>query len=103
MQFSMKNLDQLSLSQMEELLSSSRKVTWQTADTEAKYAWIATVLKAQQYAKLGKRGKGIVRRFLQKVTATSRAQMTRLIGQWMQDRKIVRRAARRPVVAVRYN
>jgi hypothetical protein len=38
MQFSMKNLDQLSLNEMEELLSSSRKVTWQTEDNEAKYA-----------------------------------------------------------------
>jgi len=69
MQFSMKNLDQLSLNEMEELLSSSRKVIWQTEDNEAKYAWVAAVLKAQRYSKLGKRDKGIVRRFLQKVTA----------------------------------
>ena len=102
MQFSMKNLDQLSLSEREELLSSSRKVTWQTEDNEAKYAWIAAVLKAQQYVKLGKRDKGVVRRFLRKVTATSRAQLTRLIGQWREDRKIVRRTAPRPEFAVRY-
>jgi hypothetical protein len=36
-------------------------------------------LKARRYAKLGN-GKGVVRRFLQKVTATSPAQMTGLIG-----------------------
>jgi len=102
MQFSMKNLDQLSLNEMEELLSSSRKVTWQTEDNEAKYAWIGAVLKAQRYGKLGKREKGVVRRFLQKVTATSRAQMTRLIGQWLENRKIVRRTAARPAFAVRY-
>ena len=102
MQFSMKNLDQLSLSEMEELLSSSRKVIWQSEDSEAKYVWIAAVLKAQRYAKLSKRGKGVVRRFLQKVTATSRAQLTRLIGQWVEDRQIVRRTARRPEFAVRY-
>jgi hypothetical protein len=102
MQFSMKNLDQLSLNEMEELLSSSRKVIWQTEDNEAKYEWIGAVLKAQRYAKLGKRGKGVVRRFLQKVTATSRAQITRLIGQWLENRKIVRRIAVRPAFAVRY-
>lgn len=66
MQFSMKNLEQLSLSEMEALLSSSRKVDWKPKDNEAKYKWIATVLKAQRYAKLGKREKGVVRRFLQK-------------------------------------
>lgn len=102
MQFSMKNLDQLSLSEMEELLSSSRKVTWKPENNEAKYALIGSVLKAQRYAKLDKRGKGIVRRFLRRVTAASRAQLTRLIGQWMEDRKIVRRTAPRPRFAVRY-
>src|SRR5277367_6542060 len=102
MQFSMKNLDQLSLSEMEELLSSSRKVTWKPENNEAKYALMASVLKAQRYAKLDKRGKGIVRRFLRRVTGSSRAQLTRLIGQWMEDRKIVRRAARRPHFAVHY-
>ena len=102
MQFRMKNLDQLSLSEMEELLSSSRKVTWQTEDSEAKYRWIASVLKAQRYGKLGKREKGVVRRFLQKVTATSRAQLTRLIGQWTAVRQIVRRIAPRPKFTVRY-
>jgi hypothetical protein len=57
MQFSMKNLDQLSLSEMETLVSSSRKVTWQTEDNQAKYTWIAETLKAQRYSKLGKRAK----------------------------------------------
>jgi hypothetical protein len=103
MQFSMKNLDQLSLSEMEELLNSSRKVTWKTESNEAKYTLMASVLKAQQYAKLRKPEKGVVRRFLQKVTATSRAQLTRLIGQWMEDRKIVRRTAPRPHFAVKYS
>lgn len=36
------------------------------------------------------------------MTATSRAQLTRLIGQWMEDRQIVRRTAVRPQFAVRY-
>jgi hypothetical protein len=98
----MKDLDQLSLSEMEELLSSSRKVTSQTVDEDAKYEWIASVLKAQRYAKLGKREKGVVRRFLQKVTDTSRAQLTRLISQWLENRKIVRRTAVRPAFSVRY-
>ena len=102
MQFSMKNLDQLSLSEMKELLSSSRKVTWKAENTEAGYALIAAVLKAQRYSKLGKTGKGIVRRFLQKVTSTSRAQLTRLIGRWREERKIVRRTAARPSFKVRY-
>jgi hypothetical protein len=102
MQFSMKNLDQLSLREMEELLSSSRKVTGKAEDEGAKYGWIASVLKAQRYAKLSRQEKGVVRRFLQKVTATSRAQLTRLIGQWLDNRTIIRRTAVRPEFAVRF-
>jgi len=102
MQFSMKNLDQLNLREMKELLASSRKVAWGNEDVEARYALISSVLKVQGYRKMSKAGKGVVRAFLQKVTDTSRAQLTRLIGRWMRDRKIVRRAAARPEFAVRY-
>ncbi len=103
MQFSTKNLDQLSLSEMEELLASSRKVKGKTETNGEKYALIASVMKAHRYTKLGKREKGVVRSFLQKVRGASRAQLTRLIGQWIEDRKIVRRTAARPQFPVRYN
>src|ERR1700681_3485323 len=102
MQISMTNLEELSLSEMEDLLAGSRKVRWETEDTASKYLVIAAVLKAQSYRKLGKRERGVVRQFLAKVTATSRAQMTRLIGQWMKERKITRKAAKRPSFTVRY-
>ena len=102
MQISMTNLEQLSLGEMEDLLSGSGEVTWATEDIASKYALIAAVLKAQKYAKLGKRERGIVRRFLAKVTGASRAQLTRLIGQWMEQRKIVRKVGKRPNFTVRY-
>jgi hypothetical protein len=78
MQIRLTNLEQLSLSEMEDLLSGSEKVTWEAKDIASKYAIIAAVLKAQSYRKLGKRERGIVRQFLAKVTAISRAQLTRL-------------------------
>jgi transposase InsO family protein len=102
MQISMKNLEKLSLSEMEDLLNGSRKITWAMPDTEAKYAFITAVLKHQSYSKLGKRERGVVKRFLAKVTATSRAQLTRLITQWMNRRMIERRPAHRPNFAQRY-
>jgi hypothetical protein len=102
MQIGMTNLEQLSLSEMEVLLSGSGKVTWEATDIAAKYALIGAVLKAQSYRKLGKRERGVVRQFLAKVTATSRAQLTRLIGRWMKERKIARQAAERPHFPVRY-
>jgi hypothetical protein len=54
------------------------------------------VLKGQHYSRLSKGQKGIVRRFLAKVTALSRAQMTRLMQRWIEVRRIERKPARRP-------
>jgi hypothetical protein len=53
-------------------------------------------LQNQRYAELGREQRGIVRRFLTKVTGRSRAQITRLISQWMEVRTIEpKRSARR--------
>ena len=43
MQFRMKNLDQLSLTEMQQLLSGSRKITFQIESTEEKYKLMAAV------------------------------------------------------------
>jgi transposase InsO family protein len=102
MQISMKDLDKLTLSEMEDLLAGSRKITWTSEGTEAKYKFISAVLSQQSYGKLGKRERGVVRQFLAKVAAISRAQMTRLIAQWMEDRTIKRKPARRPSFVYRY-
>jgi transposase InsO family protein len=102
MQISMKDLEKLTLKAMEDLLAGSRKITWTSEDSEASYGFISAVLKQQRYSKLGKRERGIVRRFLAKVTAISRAQMTRLIAQWVERRKIERKPARRPSFVRRY-
>lgn len=102
MQISMKDLEKLTGSEMEDLLAGSRKITWTTEDSETKYDFITAVLKLQSYSKLGKRERGVVKRFLAKVTAISRAQMTRLIAQWVDQRMIERKPAHRPNFARRY-
>jgi hypothetical protein len=102
MQISMKDLEKLSLKEMEDVLASSRKITWTTEDSETKYGFIGAVLKQQSYSRLGKRERGVVKRFLAKVTALSRAQVTRLIAHWADRRTIERKPARRPVFPRRY-
>ncbi len=102
MQISMKDLDKLTLSEMEDLLAGSRKITWTSEDAEAKYNFISAVLRQRSYSKLGKRERGVVRQFLAKVAAISRAQMTRLIAQWMEHRTIRRKPPCRPNFVCRY-
>lgn len=86
----------MSLEQMKWLVESSRAVRFSIAGRESLYAVLARILQRQRYGELGREQRGIVRRFLTKVTGRSRAQITRLIGQWLETRTIqAKRPARR--------
>jgi hypothetical protein len=98
----MKNLERLSLAEMKEFVATNRHVDWTAPDRAAVYGLIERVLKTQQYRRLSKGQKGIVRSFLSKVTAVSRAQMTRLIQRWVQTRRIQRKPLQRPSFPRRY-
>ena len=98
----MSNLEKLTLAEMAEFVTTSRHVTWSAVGPDSVYGLIERVLKAHQYRRLTKGQRGIVRRFLAKVTALSRAQLTRLIGRWMDTRRIERKPARRPNFRRRY-
>ncbi len=99
---SMKNLERLSIAEMEEFLRGSRKLELATECQEAVYQFLEGLLASQQYRKLKKRERGIVRRFGAKITGLSRAQVTRLIGRWKRHRHIEKRLAQRPRFARRY-
>ena len=92
----MQDPEQMTLEQMRTLVDSSQTVRFSIEGREAFYTLVSRVLKQQVFARLSREHKGIVRRFLVKVTGRSRAQITRLIGQWMQSRSIQsKRPARR--------
>ena len=98
----MKNLERLSLAEMKEFVTTNRHVRWSAVEGGAVYGLIERVLKAHQYRRLKKGQKGIVRSFLAKVTALSRAQVTRLIQRWIEMRRIQRKPAQRPHFPRRY-
>jgi hypothetical protein len=98
----MSNLERLTLAEMEEFVTTSEQVTWSAVEPGSVYRLMERVLKAQQYRRLSKGQRGIVRRFLAKITAMSRAQLTRLIQRWMDTRRIERKPARRPSFHRRY-
>jgi len=84
----MQDPEQMTLEQMRTLVDSSQTVRFSIDGREAFYNLVSRVLKHHGFARLSREHKGIVRRFLVKVTGRSRAQITRLIGQWMQSRSI---------------
>jgi hypothetical protein len=98
----LKNLERLSLAEMKEFVTTNRHVGWSAVIREAVHGLVERVLKAQQYRRLSKGQKGFVRSFLAKVTAVSRAQMTRLIQRWVETRRIERKPAQRPSFPRRY-
>ena len=91
MNITMQNLERLSLAEMKEFVEGNRKVRLSAETREETYWLVEATLQSQQYRKLAKGQKGIVRRFLVKVTGLSRAQMTRLVGCWMKQRCIPRK------------
>jgi hypothetical protein len=59
-------------------------------------------LRAQRYDGLSKRGKGLMRSYVAKMTVLSRAQLTRLIGQFTRTAKSRSTCGRRPRFESRY-
>jgi hypothetical protein len=99
----MKNLERLTLEEMREFVRTNRQVVCSAEERESAYGLIERVLKAQQYRRLSKGQKGIVRNFLARVTGLSRAQLTRLIQRWTETRRIERKPARHPAFPRRYS
>src|ERR1035438_10708484 len=98
----MENLERLTLAEMEEIVENNRHLSCESMPTNVAYPLIERVLKRQQYRKLSKRQRGVVLRFLGKVTGRSRAQMTRLVRRWMDHRRGEPKPIRRACFARRY-
>ena len=102
MNIGMENLEKLTLAEMEEFLANNKQVNCTAVEKDAVYGFIERMLRVQQYRQLSKGEKGVVKKFLSKITGISRAQLTRLTHRWMEHRKIERRPARRPDFPRRY-
>src|SRR6202521_3786371 len=59
----MKNLEQLTLDEMEEFVKSHRHLRWSATGQKSVYGLIEGVLKAQRYGHLNKGQKGVVKGF----------------------------------------
>src|SRR5260370_25236411 len=102
MNITMQNIERLTLDQIREFVEGSRTIGFSATRREAVYEFIERILKAQQYRRLGRGQKGIVRRLLVKMSGLSRAQLTRWIGRWMKTRRVKRKPPCRPSFPRRY-
>jgi hypothetical protein len=76
---SMENGEKLSLEQIRALVEASGEVRFQSQDRGELYEWVNRTLLQQDYGRLKRSGKGLVRRYIAKMTRLSRAQAARLI------------------------
>ena len=72
--------EKVSLVQIRAFLDSSEGIGFGAANRQERYAWVDQLLREQDYERLSREGKGLVRRYAAKMTGMSRAQLTRLIG-----------------------
>lgn len=88
-------------SAIESFLAGADKVKL-TVPKEQRYQWISRILKQTNYFQLSKAGKTTVRTYLEKGSAYSRTQLTRLINQYRTKRRVGKKDVARSKFPRRY-
>jgi transposase InsO family protein len=74
--------EKLSLEAIGRFVEASEEIRFEGADRSQVYGWVERLLVGQEYGIQGKAARGLVRRYIEKMTGLSRAQVTRLIGRY---------------------
>src|SRR5580658_9765465 len=91
-----------SLEQIRAFLAGSGEVRFAGQRRAEVYGWVAKTLMRHQYASLARPGKGLVRRYLARMTGLSRALVTRLIAAYGNTGRVKAAAYQRAKFATRY-
>src|ERR1035437_3622438 len=78
----LKTLQLSSLEQVRSFMAGNDAVPFATLAHQDRHQWIALSLKQLGYTRLRRAERGLIVRFLGRVSGSSRAQLTRLIMQW---------------------
>jgi hypothetical protein len=84
MQLIMNDEDVQTIEQVQQFLAGSEALHFGGVSVEERYRWIQTVLVRFKYYQLKRAGKGVIRRYIEKVSGYSRAQVSRLIREYNQ-------------------
>jgi hypothetical protein len=90
------------LQEIEQFLLAAKGVRFEASQREEIYGWVEGLLCQQEYARQGRRVRGLRRRYLGKMTGLSRAQLTRLVGRYLATGRVRIRASRRHRFPTRY-
>jgi transposase InsO family protein len=82
LKISVHEAEKLSLEAIGRFVAASEEIRFESENRQQLYGWVQQVLVQQEYAGLGKVARGLVRRYIEKMTGMSRAQITRLIARY---------------------
>ena len=98
----MKNGERLSLEQIGAFLAASEEFRFEANNREELYGWVTRTLVEQEYGCQKREAKGLLRRYVGKMTGLSRAQVTRLIGRYVKSGVVKEQRYRRNRFAIQY-
>jgi hypothetical protein len=102
LKISVQQAEKLSLEQIRAFLEASEEVQFEGEKREEIYRWISETLQHHSYGKQDRAGRGLLRRYVTKLTGLSRAQVTRLIGRYLECGEVKAPAYKRHRFTARY-
>jgi len=94
--------DRISLEEIRAFLEASAELGFKGRKREEVYGWVGETLRQQGYEGLKRSGRGLVRRYVEKMTGLSRAQTTRLIAMYLRGEEVKAEPYRRCRFPQRY-
>ena len=92
----------MSLEQIREFVAAKTEIEFEANNREEMYEWVKETLVEHEYHRQKKADKGLVRNYVAKMTGLSRAQVTRLIGQYVKTGSIKKQEGKRRRFPKRY-
>jgi transposase InsO family protein len=92
----------MNLEQIQAFLDASDEVEFKALNKEEIYSWVNQTLQRLHYRKLKRSARGVVRRYVTKMTGLSRAQATRLLGMYLRGEEVRPKPYRRHRFLPRY-
>jgi transposase len=102
MQLIMNDEQLRTIEQIKGFLEGSKTLEFKGLSVEDKYRWTETTLLKFRYHRLKRSAKGMIRRYIERMTGYSRAQAVRLIGHYNRTGELRRRKYRRHRFPVKY-
>src|SRR5947209_9877897 len=92
----------MSLEQIRAFLEASDELAFEGRNRCEVYSWVERTLRELNWSALKRESRGLLRRYVEKMTGLSRAQVTRLIRQYVAGNVVQLKAYRRHRFPTRY-